>query len=85
MPGASSGTSLAGTSAASSMSPRSTIVTSGDSTATFSPGWTWRFATVPASGAATVASLSAFCARRTCASADLTLPTATSWLDRLPS
>ncbi len=40
----------AGTTACSSMSLRSTTVTSGESKATFSPGWTWRLATMPASG-----------------------------------
>ena len=53
MPTVSSGTSTAGTSAASSSSRRSTTVTIGASNATFSPGCTWRLATMPDSGAVT--------------------------------
>ena len=45
LPIASSGTSDAGTAACSSISVRSTTVTSGESNATFSPGWTCRLAT----------------------------------------
>ena len=75
LPIASSGMSTAGTSACSSMSVRSTTVTSGESNATFSPGCTWRLATMPASGddrdRIACSALRASC---TCASADLTLP-----------
>ena len=53
------------------------MVTSGDSTATFSPGCTWRLATMPDSGAVAMASFSAFRASWTCASIDFTLPWAT--------
>ncbi len=56
-------------------------MTSGVSNATFSPGCTWRLATMPDSGAVATASLSAFCARRTCASADITLPRVTFMFD----
>ena len=56
MPCVSSGTSIAGTSACTSRSPRSTIVTIGASIATFSPVCTWRLATMPVSGATTSAS-----------------------------
>ncbi len=56
-------------------------MTSGMSKATFSPSWTWRLATIPDSGELTTASLSAFCASRTCASADFTLPRMTFRLD----
>ena len=51
MPTLSSGVSLAGTIAWSSISVRSTMVTSGASKGTFSPGWTCRLATMPDSGA----------------------------------
>ena len=57
MPTSSSGMSFAGTIAWSSISVRSTTVTSGASNATFSPGWTWRLATMPESGAVATASL----------------------------
>ncbi len=50
----SSGTSIAGTIACNSISFRSTTVTSGASNATFSPGCTWRLATMPDSGATTI-------------------------------
>ena len=51
MPGFSSGMSTAGTMACNSISLKSTTVTSGVSNATFSPGCTCRFATMPDSGA----------------------------------
>ena len=56
-------------------------MTSGVSKATFSPGCTWRLATMPVSGEVATASFSAFCARRTLASADFTLPRVTFMFD----
>ena len=53
------------------------MVTSGESKATFSPGWTWRLATMPVNGDTATASRSALRAIWTCASADLTDPWAT--------
>ena len=50
------------------------MVTSGASKGTFSPGWTWRLATVPDKGAVTTASRSALRASWTCASLDLSVP-----------
>ena len=58
------------------------MVTSGASKGTFSPGWTWRLATVPDNGAVTTASRSALRASWTCASLDLSVPWVT---DRLLS
>ena len=60
MPDLISGMSIAGTSACSSISLRSTTVTRGVSKATFSPGCTCRFATIPDNGAVATESLSAF-------------------------
>ena len=74
IPMRSSGMSFAGIIACSSIWPRSTIVISGASKFTFSPGCTWRLATVPESGAVTTASRNAFRASCTCASLDFDVP-----------
>ena len=44
------------------------MVKSGESKFTFSPGWTWRLASVPVNGAVTTASRRALRASWTCAS-----------------
>ncbi len=77
-----SGMSLVGTIACNSIFPRSTMVNSGESKFTFSPGCTWRLAIVPDSGAVTTASRSAFFASCTWASYDFSVPYVT---DRLLS
>ena len=80
MPTLSSGVSLAGTIAWSSISVKSTMVTSGASKGTFSPGWTCRLATTPDRGAVTEASRNAIRASWTCASLDLSVPWVTERL-----